>query len=164
MWHDPLVPSSSYDEAVTFRPTSAPARRVDGVLHIEDTLGPAPVSGTVSKDIPLCGESVGRGIRVLVVDASGVPVNTVTRLMLQSFGTTIPINIQERNLALTTIDPPTSCQQIQFQYENQNLPATDSSAQRGSNYVLTVLVGSKKTSVTFTLAVNEFKTLVVTVQ
>jgi hypothetical protein len=154
----------SFVESVIFHPTSGPARKVTGVLHVEDTLGPAPTAPAVSADIPQCGESVGRGIRVLVYDTSGNLVTTVGRLTLQSHSLTSPINIQERDLPLTTIDPPTSCQRIQFQYENQNLPATDLAGQRGSYYILNLDVGNKHTTVSFTLAVNEFKTIVATVQ
>jgi photosystem II stability/assembly factor-like uncharacterized protein len=156
-----VQPGHSFNENVTFHPTTGPARKVTGTLHVEDTLGGA---GSVSADVPLCGESVGRGIRVLVYDTNGSLVATVDRLALKSHGLTNPINIQQKNLTLTTIDPPTSCQRIQFHYENQNLPAAGATVQQGSYYDLTVTVGSKHASQTFTLGVNEFKTIVVTVQ
>ena len=76
----------------------------------------------MDRTVHLCGESVGRGIRVLAVNTPGCPFSTVKRLTLQSYGTKKRIKVDRRNLALTTIDPPTSCQRIQFQYENQNLP------------------------------------------
>ena len=80
-----------------------------GNLHIQDSLGPAPLSAApVAADVPLCGESVGRGIRVLVFDTSGNIVPSVDRLQLQSSGLTNPINVNQKDLPLTTINPPTS--------------------------------------------------------
>lgn len=58
---------------------------------------------------------------------------------------------------------PTSCVSgQQEQYENQNLPATDTTNQRGSYYVLNVSAGGKSTSLVFTLAPTQFAELVVT--
>ena len=51
-----------------------------------------------------------------------------------------------------------------MQYQNQSLPATDTTNQRSSYYNLDVTAGGKSTSITFTLGVSEFKTLVVTVK
>ncbi len=149
------------DEAVTFRP-SAIARKVTGTLHIEDQL-PLDPGNNVSTDVPLCGEAVGRGIRVLVVDASGNPVSTVTSLKLSATGVSAPPNVNLRTLPLISIDPPISCRPIKYQYENQALSTTDQTAPRGSYYTLSVQVGNKKATLTFGLKVNEFKVLVVTV-
>ena len=133
-----------------------------GNLHIEDSF-PLDPGNTVAADVPLCGESVGRGIRVLVVNPSGVPVAKVDALQLKANGVSSPKNISERDLLLQHIDPPTSCQRIQMHYENQSLATTDQTAPRGSYYTLTVTVGNKKATLTFGLNVNEFKLLVVTV-
>lgn len=163
---DPLTrvqPTLSFSETVTFHPMTAPSRKLTGNLHIADLMGPSPTAAAVAADVPLCGESVGRGIRVLVFDTSG-QVPKVTKFSLQSHGTTIPINVQLKNQALTTINPPTSCQTIQFHYENQNLPAADNTVPRGSYYTVSVSVGNKKNTTSFTLGVNEFKILKLTVQ
>jgi hypothetical protein len=157
-----VVPGGMFSEQVTFHPIGGPARKVTGVLHIEDSL-PLDPGNTVATDVPLCGESVGRGIRVLVVDRNGNPVSNVGALKLNSVGVTPPNNVNLKKLPLKTIDPPTSCQRIQFQYENQNLASTNQSAPRGSYYSLSVTVGNHHSTQTFTLAVNEFKILVVTV-
>jgi hypothetical protein len=50
-----------------------------------------------------------------------------------------------------------------MQYENQSLAVTNQTAPKGSYYTLTVTVGNKKSTVTFGLAVNEFKLIVITV-
>jgi hypothetical protein len=71
-----------------------------------------------------------------------------------------PQNINLKNLSLVT---RTTCDQIRYQYDNEVLPATDTTNPRGSYYSLSVSVGSKSTNVVFTLGVAEFKTLVVTV-
>ena len=84
-------------------------------------------------------------------------------LKLQANGVSSPSNINLKNLPLQTIDPPTSCQRIQMQYENQSLAVTNQTAPKGSYYTLTVTVGNKKSTVTFGLAVNEFKLIVITV-
>ncbi len=63
-----------------------------------------------------------------------------------------------------TANPPNSCQRVQFHYENQDLQSTDLAGQRGSYYILTLTVGNKHATISFTLGVNEFKTIVATVQ
>jgi hypothetical protein len=88
----------------------------------------------------------------------------VSKLELHSHGLTGPINVQQMNLPLTTIDPPASCQRIQFQYENQNLPAAGIVTQPGSYYTLSVTAGNKHSTLSFTLGVNEFKLITVTVR
>ena len=133
-----------------------------GNLHVEDSF-PLDPGNVVAKDVPLCGEAVGRGIRVLAVDPAGIPVPKVDMLKLQANGVSSPPNINLKNLPLQTIDPPASCQRIQMQYENQALAVTNQTAPKGSYYTLTVTVGNKKSTVTFGLAVNEFKLIVVTV-
>jgi photosystem II stability/assembly factor-like uncharacterized protein len=158
-----LQPGSLLTEQVTFHPTTAPARKVTGNLHIEDSFPFQLPANIVAADVPLCGESVGRGIRVLVVGLNGVPVSNVDMLKLQANGVASPPNINLKNLPLTTIDPPTSCTRIQMQYENQNLSSTDQTAPKSSYYTLTVTVGNKKSTLTFGLKVNEFKLIVVTV-
>ena len=156
-----IEPGGILTEQVTFHPLAA-ATKVTGNLHLEDSF-PLDPGNVVAKDVPLCGEAVGRGIRVLVVDTAGNPVPNVDMLKLQAHGVSSPPNINLKNLSLQTIDPPTSCQRIQMHYENQALSVTDQTAPRGSYYTLTVTVGNKKSTLTFGLAINEFKLIVVTV-
>jgi hypothetical protein len=158
-----VQPSNSFQEPVTFHPAGGPARKVTGILHVEDDVVTGPVIGSVP-DIPLCGESVGRGIRVLVKDTSGNIVPTLTKLSMQSHGLTKPLNINRSDLPLITINPPTSCQTIQFQYENQELQPAGTAAQPGSYYTLSVTVGNKHANMSFTLQINEFKQIVLVVQ
>src|SRR5262249_2214725 len=133
--------------------------RFTGTFTVSDTNPEGPVSTTVQ----LCGEGVGRGIRVLVVGANGTPAASVSRLHLQSHGTGQNVNINAQNLPLSGV--PTSCNPSeQMHYQNQALPATDTLNQRSSYYNLDVTTGGKSTSITFTLGVAEFKTLVVTVK
>jgi hypothetical protein len=156
-----VQPSGSFLEPVTFNPTGGPARKLTGNLHIQDNVVSGPV---VQADVPLCGESVGRGIRVLAYDTNGNIVPTVTRLQLQSHGLTNPVNINLKKLDLVTIEPPTSCQTIKFHYEHMDLQATEVEGNRGSYYILTVVNGNKRGVVSFTLEVNEFKIINVTLQ
>ena len=148
---------------VTFHPTGAAARMITGNLHIQDGMGPSPTSAPVAADVPLCGESVGRGIRVLAIDPAGTPLTSLKSLSLKSSGINPVVTIGLRDLTLTSINPLTSCQPIQFQYENQSLSATDS-ANKKSQYTLAVSgSGGRTTTVTFNLGVSEFKVIVVTV-
>jgi hypothetical protein len=132
-------------------------------MTITDSMGPTPTAPAVTRTVNLCGESVGRGIRVLAVHPDGTPYSSLKSLKLISHGFHSNVNINLKNLSLTTIDPPTSCQRIQFQYENQNLPSTDKAGNQGAYYTLTVTAGNQAQTQTFTLAVNEFKVLVLTV-
>jgi hypothetical protein len=157
-----VQPGSILTEQVTFKPVGSAATKVTGNLHVEDSF-PEDPGNTVAKDVPLCGESVGRGIRVLVVNKAGTPVPKVDALQLKATGVSAPPNVNLKNLPLVTVDPPASCQRIQRHYENQALSTTSQTAPRGSYYTLTTTVGNKKATSTFGLAVNEFKLLVVTV-
>ena len=153
---------SSFTEQVTFRPTAA-ATKVTGTLRIADEFLLDPLQPDVAGSVDLCGEAVGRGIRVLVVDNAGVPYPSISTLRLTAHGVSEPPNVNLKNLSLVTINPPTSCQTISYHYQNQALSTTDQTAPRGSYYTLTVGVRNKKATLTFGLNVNEFKLLVVTV-
>src|SRR6185503_1173908 len=148
---DRFAQGTSLSEPVTFRPT-APARKVTGTLTLRDALpldGSPVGSLTVERSVPLCGEAVGRGIRVLVEDNAGNPVTT-------------PIDIQ--HLPLQTISPPTSCQTIRFQYENQKLPATEQDHPSSSYYTLNASAGgNRQSTITFVLAPNQFREIVMVV-
>jgi hypothetical protein len=151
------APNDGFTEPVTFAPTAV--GKFTGTLTVADNDPQAPVSAMV----PVCGEGVQRGIRVLVVNGSGVPYQSVDKLSLQGHGTAAKVNVHDKNLPLVPV--PTSCiAGEQRQYENQDLPAADTTGQRGSYYVLSVSVGGKSTTVTFTLAPTQFDTLVVTVK
>ena len=158
-----IQPGSILTEQVTFHPVNTSARKVTGSLHVQDSFPLQLPANIVAKDVPLCGESVGRGIRVLVVDKTGNPAANVDMLRLTANGVSSLPNINLKNLPLQTIDPPTSCRRIQMQYENQNLSSTNQTAPKSSYYTLTAAVGNKKSTLTFGLAVNEFKLVVVTV-
>jgi hypothetical protein len=156
-----FAPSDSFEQDVMFTPSGAPARKVTGNLLVKDDL---PFDDPlVQRQVPLCGEAVGRGFRVLAVDRNGNTHPEVDMLRLRGQGVVSHVGENVKNLPLTTIAPPTSCELIRFQYENQALPATEGGDSPGSFYQLTVKVGNKQTTLSFTLAVNEFKTLVVTV-
>lgn len=152
-----FAPNDHFSEPVTFGPTAA--GKFTGSLSISDN----DPEGGASATVPLCGEGVGRGIRVLAVNAAGTPMPQVSALKLQSHGTAQNVNINKKNLALTGV--PTSCDpNAKEQYENQSLPAAGTVNQRASYYTLSVTAGGKSTTVTFTLGVTEFKTLVVTIK
>jgi hypothetical protein len=151
------APNTGFNLPVTFHPSGSPTSvTYNGTLTLTDN-GPT----TVSTQVQLCGEAVGRGIRVTVVNKAGTPYSKVDKLQLQPHGVTGgPQNINLKNLALVT---RTTCAQIRYQYDNELLPATDTTNPRGSYYSLSVSVGNKSTNVVFTLGVAEFKTLTVTV-
>jgi hypothetical protein len=73
------------------------------------------------------------------------------------------VNENLKNVNLTTINPPTVCQQVRFQYENQNLPDTTRAGNQGAYYDLTITVGNKAKTISFTLGINEFKEIVMTI-
>jgi hypothetical protein len=151
------APSDSFNEPITFAPTAV--GKFNGSFTVADTNPEGPVSSSVS----LCGEGVMRGIRVLAVNAAGVPFTQVAKLHLQAHGTAQNVNENVMNLPLVPVT--TSCDPTaQRQYENQSLPATDTANQRSSYYDLSVTAGGKATTVTFTLGVAEFKTIMVTIK
>jgi len=152
-----FAPSDNYNEPITFAPTAV--GKFVGAFTVSDNNAEGPVSMNVS----LCGEGVQRGIRVLAVAANGTPFAQIAKLHLQSKGTAQGVNENVQNLTLTGV--PTSCDpNAKRQYENQSLPATDTLNQRSSYYTLAVTAGGKSTTITFTLGVAEFKTLVVTIK
>jgi hypothetical protein len=150
------APNDSFTEPVTFAP--ATTGKFTGSLTVADADPQAPVSATVA----LCGEGVRRGIRVLVVNGSGVPFPSVGSLTMESHGTSVPVNIKLRNLPLLPVITSLAVQQRQS--ENQTGPASGRVNQRGSYYVLDVSVGGRSTSLVFTLAPAQFAELVVTVR
>jgi hypothetical protein len=159
----PVNPPSRYatnnhfSEPVRFGPTVQGL--FSGTLLISDT----DPEGGASANVALCGEGVKRGIRVLAVNAAGVPFASVKMLKLQSKGTAQNVNVNLANLSLGSV--PTSCDVTQqMQYQNQLLPATDTLNQRASYYTLSVTAGGKSTTVTFPLGVSEFKTMIVTIK
>jgi hypothetical protein len=163
---DRFAQGTSLSEPVTFRPT-APARKVTGALTLRDAL---PLDGspigtlTVERTVPLCGEAVGRGFRVLVEDNAGNPITTPIDLQLRSVGTSPNVIVNAKGLTLQTISPPTSCQTIRFQYETQKLPATEQDHPSSSYYTLNVSAGgTRQATITFVLAPNQFREIVMVV-
>jgi hypothetical protein len=150
--------NQSYNVPVTFTPTSV-SRKVTGSLTVTDADPEHPLSQT----IPFCGEAVGRGIRVLVLDRNGNLYNGITKGKLQSFGLHRNVSIGLKQTTLTTISPPTSCTTIQYDYENQKLPAAYTVNQKQSYYTLSIFEGNQQTNYTFTLMPNEFKLIVLTI-
>lgn len=152
-----FAPNSHFTEPITFAPTTA------GKFVRSFTVADNDPEGGASSSVALCGEGVGRGIRVLAVSAAGVPFSSVKALKLQSKGTAQNVIVNAGPLALVGV--PTSCTAgQQEQYENQSLPATDTLNQRASYYTLSVTAGGKSTTITFVLGVSEFKTLIVTIK
>lgn len=153
------APNTGFTVPVTFGPTTV-GKFTGSVSVVDNGNGEAPVS----MSIPLCGEGVNRGIRVLVVDGSGIPYQSVKRLHLQSHGTSVNVNSNESNLPLVPVT--TSCQPgQQMQYQNESLPAAPgTNGGKSSYYTLTVSAGGKSSSMRFTLGATQFKTLVVTVK
>jgi hypothetical protein len=152
-------PNTGYSLPVTFAPTAT--GKFTGTVNVTDTgNGEAPVAGSVS----VCGEGVYRGIRVLAVNGSGTPWAMVSKLKLMSHNTSVGVNINVSDLALTGIS--SSCVPGQQEhYENQDLPAAPGgSGNHASYYTLAVSVGGKSSSLQFTLQPTEFKELVVTVK
>jgi hypothetical protein len=152
-----FAPNDHFTEPVTFGPTAV--GKFLGSLTISDN----DPEGGASATVPLCGEGVRRGIRVLAVDAAGTPFASIAALKLSAHGTAQKVNVNEKNLPLTGV--ATSCDpNAKKQYENQALPATDTLNQRSSYYTLAVTAGGKSTTITFVLGVTDFKTLVVTIK
>ena len=162
-----VQPSATFSEPVTFHPSgSTGSYKVAGSLTIAHNVAGAVPPLTISDTVDLCGEAVGRGIRLLAFDTAGNPLPILKSLKLQGFGQVSKVNINLKDLTLTTINPPTSCVPIAFQYENQNLPTTDTvgSSKPGSQYSLTVTTpGNQHAVVTFTLGINEFKVIRMTI-
>ncbi|HXJ64043.1 MAG TPA: choice-of-anchor D domain-containing protein, partial [Actinomycetota bacterium] len=157
-----FAPNSGGSEPILFNPTAA-ARKLTGVMTITDSMGPSPTAAPVTRQVALCGEGVGRGFRVLAVNAAGTPYAQLKSLKLISHGFRNNVNTNLKNLNLTTLNPPTVCRQVQFQYENQNLPDTTRAGSQGAYYDLTITVGNKAKTISFTLGINEFKEIVMTI-
>jgi HYDIN/CFA65/VesB family protein len=156
---DRFGPNMGYTLPVTFAPTAT--GKFTGTVTVADN---GSGEGPVSRSANVCGEGVNRGIRVLVVNGSGVPYANVSKLKLSSHNTSTNVNINVSNLALSTV--PNSCiSGQQEQYENQSLPAAPGgSNNHASYYTLSISVGGKSSTMDFTLQPAEFKELVVTVK
>jgi hypothetical protein len=149
--------NNGFSVPVTFAPMTV--GNFTGSFSVADNDPEGPVSASV----PLCGEGVQRGIRVLVVNSQGTPYPSVAKLHLQGKGAASSININLQDLPLVPVT--TSCVAgEQRQYENQSLPSTGTTTQRSSYYSLAVSVGGKSATMTFTLTPTEFKTIVMTVK
>lgn len=107
----------------------------------------------------LCGEGVRSGMRVLVLKA-GVPYPKVDQMTITSNGKP-PISINNKNLALQSIPPPTTCHLIQYHMETA-LPSTNPTGPPTSQYTIKAKVGNSSKSVTITLGPCEFKVIYIT--
>src|SRR5699024_5698609 len=92
-----FAPSDHFNEPVTFAPTAV--GRFTGNFSVAD----ANPEGPVSRTVPLCGEGVMRGIRVLAVDGNGAAVPQIAKLHLQAHGTAQNVNINAMNLPLSAV-------------------------------------------------------------
>jgi len=151
-----FAPSGHFSEPVTFAPVAV--GKFTGALTVADN----DPEGGASTSVPLCGEGVLRGIRVLVVSKAGVPYSSISKLKLQSHGTSTNVNINTGTLNLVAV--PNACTASQMQFEAQGLPTAGTPNQRSSYYTLSISVGGKSTTTTFTLGVSEFKTMTITVK
>ena len=150
--------NNGFSVPVTFAPMAV--GNFTGTFSVADTAPEAPVSGS----IPLCGEGVQRGIRVLVVNGQGTPYASVAKLHLQGKGAASSININLMSLSLVPVT--TSCiagEQRQYR-ESVASQHRNRGPERATYYTLTVSVGGKNATLTFTLGPTEFKTIVMTVK
>jgi hypothetical protein len=152
-----LAPNSSTVFTVTFAPPSV-ARRFDGTLTLVSNDPNHP-----SVAVTFCGEGVSTGVRLVVLQADGTPYATVDRISLSSYGVKPSTSLRLKDVPLTSILPPTSCEPIAYHLETA-LPSTASAGGRGSYYNIRVQVGKTIQSVSFTLDTYEFKQLVVALQ
>jgi len=149
-----LPPGASTVLNVTFAPTSV-TRILSGTLTLASN---DPIHPTTT--VNFCGEGVPIGMRVLVVQGNGTPYAAVDQITLTSFGVKPSANVSLKNAALMAAN---SCQPISFHYEAA-LPATTTTGQRGSSYNLSVRVGKKSQSLSFTLGSCDFKQVVITLK
>jgi len=151
-----IAPNGAFEVRVVFEP-SVTARRISGALEITSNDPLLPVLS-----VPLCGEGVDTGIRLLVTDPTGTPVPLVTRLQLDSSGVSGSVQDKRTNLAPVVLGPPDTCGSQAFHYEAYLTP-TETVGNQGSYYTLRVTLKDKgrpeTRRVSFTLDVCEFKEL-----
>jgi len=153
-----LAPNASTNFTVTFAPQSV-ARRIDGSLVFTTN---DPNHPTVTDTF--CGEGVNCGFRLVVLQANGTPYAKVDSVALLSFGVHPSTKTTIKNAALVTINPPTSCDVIQYHMEKMPLPSTDQNNKKGSYYNVAVKVGKKSQNKSFTLAPSDFLEIVIKLQ
>jgi hypothetical protein len=104
---------------------------------------------------------VPNGIRVLVLQTNGTPYNLVDQIAVAQGPPQSQVNL--KNVPLTTIGPPASCQPILY-HADVALPPSNTSGKNGSAYRLQVKIGpGKPVTQDFTLGTCEFKPLTITV-
>jgi hypothetical protein len=163
-----FAPNSGGNEPILFKPTSI-ARRLTGTMTITDNMGPPfPSAPAVSRQVAFCGEGVGRGFRVLAVNSAGTPVTQLKALKLMSHGFRSNVNLNLKDVNLQTYAAANVCvapgnKPLQFHYENQNLPDTTRAGNQGAYYDLTITVGNQAKTISFTLGINEFKEIRMTI-
>lgn len=152
-----LAPNGSTTLNVTFAPPSV-ARRFNGTLTLTTN---DPVHPVVTNTF--CGEGVLTGIRLTVLKADGTPYATVDQIALASFGVHPNTSVTIKNAPLVSINPPTSCVPLRFQFEKA-LPSTDQNNKKGSYYNLKAKVGAKSQNKSFTLAPSDFLQITIKLQ
>ena len=119
---------------------------------------------TAVKSVPLCGESVDRGVRVLVTQG-GVPVPVVRRIKLQKAiapGQEAPIFLKnkQKNIPLTSVVGAPPCASFQFHTEYGG--ASDPTQLKAGTYRLKVkIAGFKTKTVRFNVGTCSFTPLIV---
>jgi len=108
---------------------------------------------------PLCAEGVPTGIRVLVKAADGTPYPVLDQLTING----VPHQTTNlKNLPLTTLNPPQSCETRQYHYRSALPPTGTGSGNSDGSYELRVRAANQQLKQNFTLAAGEFKDLVIT--
>jgi hypothetical protein len=99
-------------------------------------------------------EGVPMGMRVLVLQSTGVPCPTVDEIILSGGPRLVRTDL--KNVTLKTISPPTSWEVIRYHYTAALAAATTS-----DEYTLTVKVGNITQTTKFALAAQEFNQIVI---
>lgn len=153
-----LASNASTNLTVTFAPQSV-ARRIEGSLVFTTN---DPNHPTVTDTF--CGEGVNCGFRLVVLQANGTAYAKVDSVALTSFGVKPSTKLTIKNAALVSVNPPTSCDPIQYHMERMPLPSTDQNNKKGSYYNLAIKVGNKGQNKSFTLAPSDFLEIVIKLQ
>jgi hypothetical protein len=158
-----LAAGASIQLTVNFAPEFV-ARALLGILTLTSN---DPVNPTATVDF--CGEGTPNGIRVLVLQRNGRPYPMVDQIMLQS-----PTgNLNRLNVPLTVINPPDSCEPIQFHYETApllsnaggsafDMNASFSNNKKKSGSTLHITIKNKHRTINLNPQSCDFQVIVVT--
>ena len=137
---------------VTFAPqVVGPSLPGTLTIHGNDPVHPNTV-------VSFCGEGLPNGIRVIVLQANGVPYPVVDQITIT--GGPAHTNVNSNPVPLFNLGPPASCEPVRYHLQSGLLP-TNTVGQNGSNYELKVRVGNKTKKLTFTLGNCEYKLITV---